>query len=57
MRVAETDLDSYDANLVALPSERADEIRKADRGRRLIAETGNDGGHERRAASQRRALF
>jgi len=28
LRVAETDLDSYDANLVALPSERADEIRK-----------------------------
>jgi FkbM family methyltransferase len=28
LRVAETDLDSYDANLVALPAERVDEIRK-----------------------------
>jgi FkbM family methyltransferase len=33
LRVAETDLDSYDANLVALPSERADEIRKRVEGR------------------------
>ena len=28
LRIADTDLDSYDANLVALPAERAEEIRK-----------------------------
>jgi FkbM family methyltransferase len=32
LRVAETDLDSYDANLVALPSERMDEIQKRVQG-------------------------